>query len=111
MRLKVFSKAKAMPTLLFIFISCVTLRSVTAQYGANTEALTIKEIEHLYFDAASAGIASAVTPCSNYYDPSIGASNNNVGRNTAAEWIRTAFRKLQCSHISIGLLSRLPQTP
>ena len=97
-----FVKAKAMPTLLFIFISCVTLTSVTAQYGANTEALVIKEIEHLYFDAATAGVASAVTPCSNYYDPSTGASNNTVGRNTAAEWIRTAFRKLQRSHISLG---------
>lgn len=104
MRLNSVAKAKAMRTLLSICISCVTLRSVTAQYGANTEALVIKEIEHLYFDAASAGILSAVTPCSNYYDPSTGASNNTVGRNTAAEWIRTAFRKLQHSNLSLGHL-------
>ena len=82
-----------MRTFLFIYFSFLTITSVTAQYLANTQALIIKEIEHLYFDAASAGILSAVTPCSNYYDPSTGSSNNNLGRNTAAEWVRTAFRK------------------
>lgn len=101
MRLISIVKAKAMQTLLLTFISCATLRSVTAQYGANTGALVIKEIEHLYFDAASAAVVSAVTPCSNYYDPSTGASNNTVGRNTAAEWIRTAFRKSRRSNMGL----------
>ena len=83
-----------MQSLLVLYLAFLTLTtSVTAQYVANTQALIIKEIEHLYFDAAPAGILSAVTPCSNYYDPSTGASNNSLGRNTAAEWIRTAFRK------------------
>lgn len=82
-----------MQTFLFVYLSFLTVTRVTAQYVANTEALMIKEIEHLYFDAAPAGILSAVTPCSNYYDPSTGASNNTLGRNTAAEWVRTAFRK------------------
>ncbi len=89
-----------------ICISFVAFRSATAQYVANTQALIIKEIEHLYFDAASAGILSAVTPCSNYYDPSTGASNTTVGRNTAAEWIRTAFRKLLYS-ANLGMLQNL----
>lgn len=93
MRLNAIAKAMAMQTLLSICISFVALRSVTAQYVADTEALIIKEIEHLYFDAAPAGMLSAITPCSNYYDPSTGASNNSLGRNTAAEWIRIAFRK------------------
>lgn len=101
MRLHSAVKARAMQTLLLIFISCVTIRGVTAQYGANTEALVIKEIEHLYFDAAPAAVVSAVTPCSNYYDPSTGASNTTVGRNTAAEWIRTAFRKSERSNMSL----------
>ena len=95
MKLKATAKPNIMRAL-FIYFSLLTLRSVTAQYVANSQALTIKEIEHLYFDSASAGILSAVTPCSNYYDPSTGASNSAVGRNTAAEWIRTAFRKLPC---------------
>lgn len=85
-----------MQAFLFVFLSYLT--TVTAQYVANTRALIIKEIEHLYFDANPAGILSAVTPCSNYYDPSTGASDNSLGRNTAAEWIRTAFRRSPCSH-------------
>ena len=92
-----------MQSLLSISLSLLTLKGVTAQYVANTQALTIKEIEHLYFDAAPAGILSAVTPCSNYYDPSTGNSNNALGRNTAAEWIRTAFRKLSCSYVSCDI--------
>ena len=84
----------------FVYVSFLSLKSVTAQYAADTQALIIREIEHLYFDADPAGILSAVTPCSNYYDPSTGGSDSSLGRNTAAEWIRTAFRKLSCSHQS-----------
>ena len=98
MRLNLFAKADAMLPFLFVYVSFLLLTSVTAQYAADTQALIIREIEHLYFDANPAGILSAVTPCSNYYDPSTGGSDSTVGRNTAAEWIRTAFRKLSCSH-------------
>lgn len=94
MRLNAIAKAETMQTLLCICISFVALRGVTAQWVANTKALIFKEIEHLYFDAAPSGILSAITPCSNYYQPSTGTSDNTVGMNTAAEWIRTAFRKL-----------------
>lgn len=109
MRLNVIAKAKAMQTLLPVCIAFLALRSVTAQYVANTQALIIKEIEHLYFDAAPSGILSAVTPCSNYYDPSTGASNDSLGRNTAAEWIRTAFRKLPDCYINLKILLHLPR--
>ena len=71
----------------------VALNSVTAQYLPDTQALTIKEIEHYYFDAATHGFFSAITPCTNYQDPTAAAPNNGLGRQTAAEWIRTAFRK------------------
>ena len=71
----------------------LTWGRVTAQYLPNSQALTVKELEHLYLDAAPNGMLSAITPCSNYFDPSKGASNNGLGRQTAAEWIRTAFRK------------------
>ena len=89
-----------MRPLFFVYLSFLSLKSVTAQYAADTQALIIREIEHLYFDADPAGILSAVTPCSNYYDPSTGGSDSSLGRNTAAEWIRTAFRKSSCSHQS-----------
>ena len=100
MRLNLFAKPDTMRPFLFVYVSFLSLTSVTAQYAADTQALIIREIEHLYFDADPAGILSAVTPCSNYYDPSTGGSDSTVGRNTAAEWIRTAFRKLSCSHQS-----------
>ena len=100
MRLNPLAKANATQNLLFVYLSFLSLTSVTAQYVANTKALIVKEIEHLYFDAASAGILTAITPCSNYYDPSTGNSNNALGRNTAAEWIRTAFRKSLSFHQS-----------
>ena len=100
MRLNLFAKVDTMQTFLLVYVSFLSLTGVTAQYAADTQALIIKEIEHLYFDADPAGILSAVTPCSNYYDPSTGGSDSTVGRNTAAEWIRTAFRKLSCSRQS-----------
>ena len=78
-------------------VSCLftfALNPVVAQYLPNSNALTIQELEHLYLDAAPNSIISAVSPCSNYIDPSTGASSNGLGRQTAAEWIRVAFRKL-----------------
>lgn len=81
-----------------LFISCCN--PVTAQYLPNSQALTITELEHLYLDAAPNGFKSAVSPCSNYFDPSTGGSNNGLGRQTASEWIRTAFRKLHRSSIA-----------
>ncbi len=78
----------------------VALKSVTAQYLPNSQALTIKEIQHLYFDAATHGFFSAITPCTNYQDPTANAPNNALGMQTAAEWIRTAFRRLPCPRIA-----------
>lgn len=75
------------------FLSFTIASLVTAQYLPNTQALTIKELEHLYLDAAPNGFLTAITPCSNYIDPTTGAPSNTLGRQTAAEWIRTAFRK------------------
>ena len=94
-----------MHKILSVCVSLIALRSVTAQWVANTQTLIIKEIEHLYLDSAPSGILSAITPCSNYYDPSTGSSNNNLGMNTAAEWIRTAFRMLLRFHRTLPVWS------
>ncbi|MCJ1460186.1 hypothetical protein MMC28_010565 [Mycoblastus sanguinarius] len=75
----------------FLCICLSALNFVTAQYPPDSANLTVKELEHLYFDGAANGFFSAITPCSNYYDPSTGQSNSAVGRQSAAEWIRTAF--------------------
>ena len=80
-------------TCLYVSICTVLFTSVAAQYLPNSQALTIKELEHLYFDAAPSGFLSVITPCSNYVDPTTGQASNSLGRQQAAEWIRTAFRK------------------
>lgn len=79
---------------LFFSICTVVLSFVKAQYLPDRPSLIIKELEHLYLDAASSGLISAITPCTNYVDSSTGLPGNGLGRQTAAEWIRTAFRKL-----------------
>ncbi|KAL6719987.1 hypothetical protein ACLMJK_001908 [Lecanora helva] len=75
---------------LFSFL-LLALKPINAQYLPNAQALMVQELEHLYFDSASSGILSAITPCSNYFNPSTGASATGTGRQTASEWIRTAF--------------------
>ena len=80
-------------TSIYICICSVVFTFVTAQYLPDSPALTIKELEHLYLDAAPSGFLSVITPCSNYVDPTTGQPSNNLGRQQAAEWIRTAFRK------------------
>ncbi len=81
-------------TCLFLCLYFSSFSLVTSQYLPNTQALTTKELEHLYLDAAPNGLLSAISPCSNYFDPSTGSSSNSLGRQTASEWIRTAFRKI-----------------
>ena len=77
----------------YIWICCVVFGVVRAQYVPDSQALTIKELEHLYLDAAPSGFLSVITPCSNYVDATTGQPSNSLGRQQAAEWIRTAFRK------------------
>lgn len=81
--------------LIYTCLSFASFTLVSSQYVPNSQALIIKELEHLYFDAASNGILSAVTPCTNFYDPNTGAASNSLGRQTAAEWIRTVFRRFE----------------
>lgn len=85
------------------FLSFLPFSLVAAQYLPDTKAITIREFEHIYLDASPNGIITAVSPCSKYFDPSTGAASNSFGRQTAAEWIRVASRKL---HLSIHLSNR-----
>ena len=67
---------------------------VYAQQFADPQAQTISEIESLLFDGNPIGIFSGVTPCTIEFDSSTGGKvNNSLGRQTSAQWIRTAFRK------------------
>jgi hypothetical protein len=54
------------------------------------------ELEHLLVDNGGfndGGVKSAVTPCSNYV-----SGSQLAGRETAAQWIRVAFRAYLFSH-------------
>ncbi len=77
----------------YISTSLAIIGSVSAQYVPDKNAEIIRELEHVYLDAGSAALITAVSPCTNYEDPTTGASSNSLGRQSAAEWIRTAFRK------------------
>ena len=67
---------------------------VSAQTLPDSQALIMNELEHLYLDdTGPAGFRSGINPCTNYVDSTTGLNNNTLGRQTAAQWIRTAFRK------------------
>ena len=85
-------------TMLTIFraigLFVVILGVVSAQMLADSQLIIMNELEHLYFDnQGPAGFKSGITPCSNYIDLATGLNNNALGRETAAQWIRVAFRK------------------
>jgi len=84
---------------LYTSIYLLGLKTATAQYLPDSTAATIREIEHLYLDSANAGFFSAVTPCTNYVNPQGTGPNNNLGRQTAAEWVRTAFHDFVTANI------------
>ena len=78
----------------------VALSMVSAQMLPDSQAFTVNELEHLYFDdTGPQGFKSGIVPCTNYIDSSTGLPNNALGRQTSAQWLRAAFRKatfLQC---------------
>lgn len=67
---------------------------VFAQLLPDSQALVLNELEHLYLDNPGPNsIKSTITPCTNYVDSTTGLNNNTLGRQSSAQWIRTAFRK------------------
>lgn len=83
-----------MTTLLSCFIwFLVTCNEIYAQKLPDARAATVSELESLYFDNIPAGFFSGVTPCTTYIDSTTARPNNSLGRQTAAQWIRSGFRK------------------
>jgi hypothetical protein len=74
---------------------------VSPQMLPDSRAITLNELERLYLDnAGAAGFKFAIEPCTQYIDSTTASPNNTLGRQSAAQWIRTAYRKatfLQCS--------------
>lgn len=87
------------------FLSALSMRSwlyiavigvASTQYVPDSQRLTMDELERLLVDTGGINdgvFKSGITPCSNYVDSSTGLNNNTLGRQTASQWIRTAFRK------------------
>lgn len=81
-----------------IFAALISV--VSPQMLPDSQAFTLNELERHYLDNVGAvGFKSAITPCTKYVDSSNnGRENNTLGRQAAAQWIRTAFRKATFSH-------------
>ena len=84
-----------MLTIIQATIALFMILGASAQMLPDSGALIMNELEHLYFDSGGpAGFVSGITPCDIYIDSSTGTQNNTLGRQTSAQWIRTAFRKV-----------------
>ena len=71
------------------FLSLLSLTN--AQWPVDAGQAIIREIEHIILDKSNTNLKAMISPCSQYIDSSVGTANPNLGRQTAAEWIRTAF--------------------
>ena len=85
---------------------------VIAQNIPDHQARILEELDHIFVDIGGrndAQFASAITPCSNYRDVFSNVDNNTFGRQSSAQWIRAAFRKVPaflgifCTHFRIYL--------
>ena len=68
----------------------------SSQMLPDSQAFVINQLEHLYFDNTGPnGFKGGLVPCTLYLDSSTGGlPNDTLGRQTSAQWIRTAFRKV-----------------
>ena len=88
---------------IIILLYLVTVSPVIAQLLPDSKALVLNELEHIYLDDSGPNsITSTIIPCSNYVDSTTGGLiNNTLGRQTAAQWIRTAFRKAKLLYLPL----------
>lgn len=101
--------------ILFKILVCLaTTGIILAQQRPDSESFIADELETLLVNTGglnNAGFAAAITPCTNYVDRTTGLNNNTLGRQSAAQWIRTAFRKAHNSFLFDELVYRqIPTT-
>ena len=72
----------------------LVVNPVWSQQLPDTQASTISELESILFDGNPFGFFTGVTPCTTYIDSTTTLVNNSLGRQTSAQWIRAAFRKI-----------------
>jgi hypothetical protein len=71
----------------FVFLVAISLAPLTLAVGSK---YAVDELEHLLVDTGGTndgGFKRAITPCTNYV-----SGSQLLGRETAAQWIRVAFR-------------------
>lgn len=90
-------KPSLFPNLLVkLWICLATPAIIVAQQLPDSTSFIVDELETLLVDTGglnNAGFSAAIDPCTNYVDRTTGQNNNALGRQSAAQWIRTAFRK------------------
>ena len=93
-----------------IFPFIATFCTVLAQLLPHSPDIILNELEHLYLDNSGPNsIKSTITPCTNYVDSTTGLNNNTLGRQSSAQWIRTAFRKIIHLQYLLQMLSHYAQ--
>ncbi|MCJ1429220.1 hypothetical protein MMC29_007133 [Sticta canariensis] len=90
-----------------IWICLTTAALAVAQQRPDSRAFIADELETLLVNAggsglANAGFAAAITPCTNYVDRTTAQNNNALGRQSAAQWIRTAFHDFATANVAAG---------
>ena len=90
---QIFSKTMSNPLACFIWF-LLAVNRVWSQQLPDIQASTISELESILFDFSPVGFLTGVTPCTTYIDSTTALTNNSLGRQTSAQWIRAAFRKL-----------------
>ena len=93
-----------------IFSLIATWCTIFAQLLPHSPDIILNELEHLYLDnSAPNSIKSTITPCTNYVDSTTGLNDNTLGRQSSAQWIRTAFRKTSYLQRLLQMLSHYVQ--
>lgn len=66
-------------------LSVIVCSLISAQMLPDSQAFTMNELEHLYFDyTGPQGFKSGIMPCTNYGASSTGLANNSMGRQHSA---------------------------
>lgn len=79
----------------------IAVNLISAQLLPDSQAIINNELEHLYFDdTGPGGFKAVIEPCTNYVSSSTAQPDNTLGQQTAAQWIRTAFRKIASPNYS-----------
>ena len=102
------SKSKPQSQAVMLTVLCIGLlhavfNAVLAQLLPDSRALTVNELEHLYFDnTGPGGFLTGIEPCTNYVDSTTGLPNNTLGRQTSAQWLRVSFHDFVTADATAG---------